>query len=434
MSGQILRPTVLERLAITLARPVEQRLRERASWHLLDWLGCASAAASRDVGRIVARIPARGTARDAFVWGSLGNVLEMDDVDKRALLHPGPTVVPVVLSLARELQPTPAEALDAVVRGYEATIRLGRAVGPSHYAVFHSTGTCGPIGAAAAASSMLGLSPETTAHAMALAVSQAAGLWQTRHEPESMGKQLHTAHASRAGLESAKLAKDGMMGPLSVLEGAQGFFAAMCPGADAEMVLAPEGLGRILDVSFKPWPVCRHAHAAIDAALQLRGGSGWQSAPAIEVGTYRDALTFCDRLHPSTEIEAKFSIQHAVAVTLLHGPPRLGMFTGDALDDRDTKAIRQRINLSVDEGIDQAYPQRFGARIDIGGSVAEITDALGDPENPISLEKLCDKARGLFAEAGRPASTADAIIAAVLALPDTDTTDDVNAVVDEVLP
>ena len=60
-------------------------------------------------------------------------------------------------------------------------------------------------------------------------------------------------------------------GPLAILEGPQGFFAATCPGADPEDVMADHGAPWLIEqVSFKPWPACRHAHAAIDAALAAR--------------------------------------------------------------------------------------------------------------------------------------------------------------------
>jgi 2-methylcitrate dehydratase PrpD len=124
--------------------------------------------------------------------GGLGNVLEMDDVDKRAVLHPGPVVVPAALAAAQDRGASGEAFLDAIVRGYEAVIRIGRAVGPGHYRYWHNTGTCGPFGSAAAAASLYGLSQEQTAWALGLAGTQASGLWQTRHEAAS-GRPLGSA-------------------------------------------------------------------------------------------------------------------------------------------------------------------------------------------------------------------------------------------------
>ncbi|GGY38673.1 hypothetical protein GCM10007148_03750 [Parvularcula lutaonensis] len=293
-----------------------------------------------------------------------------------------------------------AELLDAIVRGYDATIRLGRAVGPQHYRFFHNTGTCGPIGAAVAGSAILGHKPERTAHAMALAMSQASGLWQTRHEPRSMGKQLHTSHAARAGIDSALLAEDGFKGPVTILEGEQGFFAATCGSADPNAVLDDNPRWRIHDVSFKPWPACRHAHAAIDAALAIREGVDPSTVESVVVETYRDALVFCDRPEPKTVIEAKFSLQHAVAVALLNGEPTLDDFSDKAVQDETLARLREKILVRQDEELTATYPNRFGARVMVDDREVFIADALGDPENPIQRDQLHAKIRMLLETRG----------------------------------
>ena len=419
MSGQSPQSTVVERLARHLYRPVGLEDRARARLHLLDWLGCAAIGRSTDTGRLFAgRRPQEG---DAFVWGAFGNILEMDDVDKRALLHPGPTVIPAALAASLSAGNTDHDALlRAIVLGYEAVIRLGRAVGPSHYALWHNTGSCGSIGAAAAAASILSLTESETAHALALAVSQAAGVWQTRHPPANIGKQLHTAHAARAGVSAARLAKAGGHGPAEILEGPQGFFAATCTGADANDVMAAHGRDWLIhDVSFKPWAACRHAHAAIDAALVLRDeGVSVGNIQCIFVRTYRDALTFCDKPVPTTEIEAKFSLQHSVAVVLDRGAPTLADFREASLMDTQIAGLREKVSVHCDPDLDAAYPARFGAEVELSllngqAHCVRMSDALGDPENPMSERQILQKAETLLAEAGLSAATAEALVTAV---------------------
>ncbi|MEM1380642.1 MAG: MmgE/PrpD family protein [Pseudomonadota bacterium] len=412
MSGQIERQPVLPRLADILRRPVSRGDRDRARRHLLDWTACAIAARQETVATALRQGTDQSTEGCAFVWGGLGNVLEMDDVDKRALLHPGPTIIPAVLALARDVDSTTDEILDAIVVGYDATIRLGRAVGAGHYALWHNTGTCGPIGAAAACGTLLRLDHNAMTNALALAMSQSSGLWQTRHEPHSMGKQLHTAHAARAGLHAARLAAAGMHGPRTILEGAQGFFAASCEGAQAENVLNDYPGWLIHDVSFKPWPACRHAHAAIDAALvaRTRGLSG----DHICVSTYRDALQFCDRPYPSSMIEAKFSLQHAVAVAFVRGEPQLSDFEQHSINDAQIRAVRETVAVTADDALDVAYPAHFGARLDINGQSITVSDALGDPENPLSDEALISKARMLMEAGGCTPEFTERMIGACL--------------------
>lgn len=415
MSGQISGNTVLTELSALLRRTVDAASAARARRHLLDWSGCAIAGAVEPAGKILRNARSADPGGRAFFWGGLGNILEMDDVDKRALLHPGPGIIPAALAIAGEVQPDIDRVLHAIARGYEATIRLGRAVGPGHYAIWHNTGTCGAIGAAVAGAALLDLDEKKTAHAMALAMSQATGLWQTRHDPQSMGKQLHTAHAARAGFDAARLAANGFTGPLDILEGEQGFFKATCPDGDPQDVLVSYGSDWLIhDVSFKPWPACRHAHAVIDAALVLRDRVDLSDAAPIRVETYSDALKFCDRATPTTVIEAKFSLQHAVAVALLRGVPKLEDFSETALADPELAAIRARVSVAASEKFDTVYPARFGAAVHIGEGMVVMLDALGDPENPVTDSQLIAKARMLMEAGDVPALRASAFIDMVL--------------------
>ncbi|MCH8489653.1 MAG: MmgE/PrpD family protein [Oceanicaulis sp.] len=440
MSGQSDTLTLTRRLAARLARPVDARVRARAALHVLDWAGCALAGAPSPAGRaMAAALAGEGAGKCSFAGagrsasplaaamlnGALGNVLEMDDVDKRAILHPGPSVIPAALAACESAGADAGAFLDAVVRGYEAVIALGRAVGPGHYAFWHNTGTCGPFGAAAAAASVFGLDELRTAHALGLAATQASGFWQTRHEPASMAKQLHTARAAHAGLSAAQLSAQGFDGPLAILEGPQGFFAATCPGADPEAVLADHGVHWLIEqVSFKPWPACRHAHAAIDAALAARAaGITAGEIEAAEITTYADAITFCDRPWPASVIEAKFSLQHALAITLMRGEPQLSDFDPEAFNDAAVRAFAGRVTVRAGEPYASAYPARYGAGLSLtltNGDVRTFDqpDALGDPENPLPPERLAAKARRLAIHGGHDATSADDLVKAALALSD----------------
>ena len=423
-------PSVTERLADRLLRPVAEKDRQRAALHVLDWAGCAVAGASADSARAMKKTvgSADGAEHDchatALYLGALGNVLEMDDVDKRALLHPGPVVIPAALTAAIDGKTNAADFLDGVVRGYEAVIRIGRAVGPAHYRFWHNTGTCGPFGAASSAASIYELHKNGFVNALGLAGTQASGFWQTRHESGSHAKQLHTARATHSGWLAAKLAQSGFVGVRSILEGEQGFFAATCGDANAEDVLAFDDNEPwvIHDVSFKPWPACRHAHAAIDAALELREAMpNWRDAEAFTVRTYKDAILFCDNAAPADTLSAKFSLQHAVAVTLLRGRPSLEDFEGTALTDPEISTLRDKIAVMADDNISALYPARFGAAIDLdlqGKKTIDMPDALGDPENPVSNDQIIDKARMLMAAGGLSDRIIDELCASALSLPD----------------
>ncbi|GGI80406.1 hypothetical protein GCM10007973_16120 [Polymorphobacter multimanifer] len=403
MSGTALQSST-EGLAALLARPVDGSARARARLHLLDWLGCVAGGKASAVWPVAAAEPDLLT-RAAL----LGNVLEMDDVDRLGRLHPGPVVWPAALSAARETGASFDALLDGAVRGYEAMIRLGRALDDHHYAHWHPTATAGHFGAAAAAASIFGLDEERTVWALGHAGSLAGGLWQVRHEPAAMTKAVHVAQAALAGLWHARLARAGAAGPRFILEGPQGMFAAMCRTPLPE-ALVDAGGWRIAEVSFKPWGACRHAHPTIDAALKLPPGA--LAEGPIMVESYGDALAFCDQAVPRTSGEAKFSLQHAVAVVAVRGRPMLADFEPAAIVDPAIAAVRARVICRSAPGFDTAYPAHFGARVLAGGAAAEVRDAWGDPEAPLDAAGHAAKLRRLLAWGGLPPEEAEAAEAA----------------------
>jgi 2-methylcitrate dehydratase PrpD len=429
--------SLTERLDALTRREVTAADRARAALHLLDWIGCAVAGTATETGRGWLSVTASDRPfaltgpEGALAMGGLGSLLEMDDVHRRALLHPGPVVMPAVLALAKEA--AAERMLAAILAGYEAMIRLGRAVGAGHYAMFHNTATCGGIGAALAAARMLDLPPEQTVWAAGHAMSLAGGMWQCRNEP-GMTKHLHVAEAARRGVQAALLAQAGLAGPRQVLDGPQGFFAALAPsGAPEEVARGSEGW-LIGEVSFKPWPACRHAHPAIDAALALRARIGTRPVAGVRVATYADAVLFCDRPDPRTPAEAKFSLQHAVAVALAKGPPELSDFDAPRAAPPAVAGLRRTIQVATEDRFTAAYPAHFGARVDVtleGGETlsAAVTDAWGDPDVPMDTAAVGAKFDALCRAGGLGTAETSTIRTAVLALPEGGTTEPLRAAV-----
>jgi 2-methylcitrate dehydratase PrpD len=373
-------------------------MRERARLHLLDWLGCVAAARRSPVAEV-----ARAAEPDVLTRAALlGNLVEMDDVHRTALLHPGPVVWPAALSAVRDENAKMDALLDAAVRGYEAVIVVGETLDAFHYARWHNSSTAGGFGAAAAAASVYRLDPEQTSWAFGNIGSLAGGLWHMRHAPGSMTKQLHVAHAALAGLWVARLARRGFTGSAEILEGPQGLYEAMTrqPG---RLRLSEGWL--MNEVSFKPWAACRHAHSTIDAALELKSAGALDEGILVE--TYADAIAFCDRSIPISSIQAKFSLQHAVAVVAVRGEPRPEDFEPEAINEPAIAAARARVDVREAEDISARYPAHFGARLSAGGRVVELEDARGDPERPLSRQGITDKARQLIMWGGLSEHQAD---------------------------
>ncbi len=380
---------LIARLAEHLQRPVPEHVRTRARLHLLDWLACVAGALENDnLADATDMVPVPEIIKSSFY----GNFLEMDDVDRGALLHPGPVIWPACFT---NLPMKLSQSIDAAVQGYEAMIVVGRTFDSYHYAHWHPTSTAGVIGAAAASSRIEGCTAQQTAWAMANGASVAGGVWNLRHS-SNFTKQWHSFNAMTKGQFAALYAKRGLSGPLDILEGPQGVYEAMCR-EPKPMVLGPGW--RIEEVSFKPWAACRHAHPAIDCALELRA-AGTLTGP-FHVETYRDALTFCDKPDPTTEVEAKFSLQHAVAVIADGRNATPADFTLDAI--AALAPLRAQVTVAEDPAITARYPAHFGARV----NGFELVDCRGDPERPVGEADIVAKMHMLAEWGGLPPSEAD---------------------------
>ncbi|NMP16955.1 MmgE/PrpD family protein [Thalassotalea sp. Y01] len=395
--------------------------RQRATKHVVDYLACAAVGAKSAQGLVYAKLveqAASGSISAVFnrccdlqtalaFNAAIGNVMEMDDIHRSSILHPGPVVIPAALALAEQQQVSMQCFLDAVIKGYEVTIRMGQSIGRSHYKYFHNTSTCAALDAATAAAVILGLNAEQTVNAIGNAGSRTGGLWQMRHE-NVMSKQWHNSEAAKSGVNAAIMASYGLTGPKTILEGELGIFNALSDAANPQAFVAKHDNWLIYDVSFKPWPACRHAHPAIDAFNHALASAQQpvdvEDIDAVRVETYQDAKLFCDRLHIDSDVAAKFSIQHALAAIVVFGKPKLEHYSAKVYQRSDIGKLREKISVDVSPTIEADYPQHYGARCEITlKSGIQLSgyrqDTLGDPETPLSEQQFCDKAQMLFAAA-----------------------------------
>lgn len=382
--------TLIERLARHLQRPVSAHMRAKARLHLLDWIACVAGGRRSPVAAVLSKAEPDPVMRAAM----LGNILEMDDIERRSILHPGPVVWPAALAATREANGSLDMLLDAAVRGYEAMIAIGATFDAHHYAHFHNTSTAGGFGAAAAALSAFGNDEPALVSALGNVGSVAGGLWHMRHD-DVMTKQWHVAHAVKVGIWVAQLSRGGFTGPRALLEGTQGFYAGLT--AEPKPMLLGDGWA-IENVSFKPWAACRHAHPAIDCALELLA-RGQLKGP-VRVETYRDAIAFCDRPQPQSETQAKFSLQHAISVVALADAGDPASYLPAMFNRPDMIAWRAEVTVCEEAGFSARFPDHYGARVTSEFGQAELIDTRGDPERPLDQAGIIAKANRLFTWGG----------------------------------
>jgi 2-methylcitrate dehydratase PrpD len=336
-----------------------------------------------------------GARTAAFINACAAHAVEVDDIYRDAIYHPGAPTIAAALACAQDTGASGEGFLRAVVAGYEISTRIGVAMGRAHYRYWHNTATIGAFGACAAAASLLGLDRVRAAHAFATVATFAAGLQQA-FRTDSMSKPLHVGRAAESGVTAAYAAREGVTGSLDVVDGKAGFGRAMGEGPDWERAFATLGEDfHITRMTFKNHACCGHTFAAIDGALAARAALAVapEDIVRVTIGSSRASTEVSGIEDPRTPAEARFSIKYVVAHALRHGSVRLAAFEPGPLADAETRALMRCIEASIDAELDAAFPGQRAARVAIqtrdGRRHALLQPARkGDPELPLDDREL----------------------------------------------
>lgn len=359
----------------------------------------AQAHAGRPAAGIIGHAAQAPAAGAAFANGTIAHAIDYDDQSMTAWTHPTPAILPAALALAEEQGASGRDLITALVAGLETQKALGIAAQPGHFqAGWHSTGTLGVFGAAAAAGKILGLDREGLARTLAIAASRAAGL---RQNFGTMTKPLHVGFAARDGLEAALLARAGVTASPEALEGPNGFLRVCSPQRDGiERAIA--ALGNPFEavdpgLVFKLYPCCGDIAACVDGVLLLREQHALQvdSVARIRLGVSQTSRECAPNDRPATPLEAKFSIPYTAAAALVRGRLGLAEFTPEALQDAEVRNCMERVDVVLHP--DLARPEAVSycspAIVEIetkGGEILRKTvrDMRGHPKNPLTAADL----------------------------------------------
>ena len=305
--------------------------------------------------------------------------------------------------------------LAAFAAGYEMECRIGMLVMPAHYSIgFHSTGTLGTFGAAAACAHLLGFDAEQWGRTMGIAGAQAAGL---KSMFGTMCKPLHAGKAAQNGLFAALMAERGFTSNPEVLETAQGFAATQTTTPNAERALA--GLGEryaVRDTLFKYYAACYGTHETIEGVKRIAEGNGLQpgSVSEIELVVPKGHLAMCNIQEPTTALEGKFSLRFTAALALADGRAGEDAFSVESVHDPRLTGIRDRVSVVPQEG-DWERGTLVSIKTTDGRQFSEQVN-LNIPTNDVGRQwgRLELKFRGL-ASPVVGAAKADSVVAAVSA-------------------
>jgi 2-methylcitrate dehydratase PrpD len=414
-----------------------QAVRHEGKRSVLNFIGCSLGVAHAPPIEMAMRVlgPVSGSERvtvigraerldplgAAFINAIGGNLLDYDDTHLRTVIHPTAPVAPAALALAEQRGLSATSMLHAFILGAEVACRIGNAVSPGHYARgWHITSTCGVFGSAAASAKLLGLDAERTWHALGIAASQSAGV--VENLPHA-AKNVSVGNAARNGLFAALLAEQGYTAAPAAIEGALGWARAM--GDDPDVAAITGELGtrwEILKNTYKPYPCGIVMHAVIDACLALRR-DGVLAAEVAEMIIAGDQLLLDrgDRV-VSNERDARVSIHHCAAVSLLFGAAGLKEFSDDVVHAPAVVAFRDRIKPRLDAESPRGAATATARMTDGRNLTASVLHALGSLEQPLSDQDIEVKVRGLAQYGGFSGAIEDAI-AAVWRLDETATID-----------
>jgi 2-methylcitrate dehydratase PrpD len=374
---ELARQCVLDYLGVALAGTHDPLVQI-----LLDEMAEASGSPQASIIGHNARLPMLSAA---MVNGSAAHALDYDDVNMAMPGHPSVAILPGLLALAEFKCSSGREVVTAFVAGYETACRVGAALQPGHYNLgFHSTGTIGTFGAAAACARLLGLDTEATAMALGIAGTQAAGL---KSQFGTMCKPFHAGKAAQNGLFAARLAQRGFTSRADIVECTQGFALTHGPDFVPDAAVRTPAAGfHLLANLFKYHAACYFTHAPIECARRLR--EEHRLTPELIAGITLRLDASCDRVCnipvPVDGLQSKFSLRQTVAMALAGiDTASVGAYNAENARDPGLIGLRNRVRFDWQHNWPQTLCElelelldgrRFSARHDAGIPAANITD------------------------------------------------------------
>lgn len=402
---------------------------KQTKWALMDTLGVGLAGsmgrASQIVGNLVSEFPMK--PEEATIWGRgdrasclwaafansvASSCLDADDGHRGALGHPGGVIVPAAIAVAERANASGKLLLEAIIIGYEVGIRAGICMNRNQEQTYYGSGTWGAIGAAAAASRILGLDKEACINALGITEIHAPLAlimgWIRLCKPPEVKEGM--GWAALTGLAAAILASKGMVGTFS-LQSENG-----CEDLTNDLGVDFE-IGKLY---FKPYPACRWAHAPISGVLRAKEEYNISASQVsgIRVRTFSKACHLYTK-QPKTIEQAQYSIPFLVGSALVYGcvgPSELDM---KKLNDPLVLAVADCVTVEFDAELDAYYPKQTMARIEIttkSGERIEIppqSHTLGDFQTPLTPEEIREKF-WIFAGRALPSDSVERLFETIL--------------------
>lgn len=342
----------------------------------------------------------RNSARNAaLVNATAGHALDYDDVGLMG--HPSVVLVPALLAEGERLHAGGLALMQAYVKGYEVWGELIARDEDRHHAKgWHPTAVFGVVATAAAVASLRRLPADQAQHAVGIAASMASGLIANFG---SMTKPFHAGQAAAGGIDAANLAQAGMTASPDAIEHHAGFLAAISPAGRVDRSPCRQPLAQLsriatLGLSVKKYPMCFATHRVIDGALDLARQHDIEAVRVREVRATigRTQASMLRNHDPRTGLEAKFSLEFAVAAALAVRQVGLAQLQDAFVRRADIQSLMRKVRIAIVDTVCPSEPtlaasDRVVIELDDGrvfdsGEIAETRGGLALPLLPGELE------------------------------------------------
>jgi 2-methylcitrate dehydratase PrpD len=255
----------------------------------------------------------------AHQW-HVGHALDYDDVALGG--HPSTVLVPAVLAEGESLAASGAEAIRAYIVGYEVWAELAaREPDPYHEKGWHPTAVLGTVGAAAAAAYLHKLPVDACRNAHRACRQHVERARRQLRDDDQAASRRSRRCVRHRGRSHDAARPDGFAGrhrtPCRLPRGTVAAKSLRSLGCCQQDRRAAAHCRRGL--SIKRYPMCYSAHRTIDGVLDMVAandiGVDDVSEVRVTIGTTQASML---RNHaPANALEAKFSIEFAVASALV---------------------------------------------------------------------------------------------------------------------
>ena len=435
---------VADFIIATTAADIPEDVAHLGKRSVLDGIGLALAGAASQTGEITRRyIKALGFSAEGgctvigsnlpvparFAAFANGISIHADDFDDTQLAvakdrvyglltHPTAPALPPALAISERERRSGADLMLAYQIGVEVECKVAEAIMPRHYQTgFHSTATCGSIGAAAASAKLLGLDRDSTRRALSLGATQAGGL---RENFGTMTKPFHAGRAAENGVTAAEMAALGFTASPNGLEADRGFFRAAGGGYSPEMIEGKLGAPwtfHFPGVSIKPHPSgsLTHPGMAVMMELILKHDIQPQRVKRVAVGTNHNMPNALIHRRPKNELQAKFSMEFCMAILLIERRAGLEQFTDAVVNRPDVQAMIEKVDFGVHPEAENAGFDKMTTLLEIELDDGKVLKGRADfgkgsPTNPMTDAELAEKFRQCAAWGGLTAAQSKAVL------------------------